>query len=158
MDIRYQAQGYELSVPYTRNLIRDFRDEHHRRYGYIYPARSIELVTVRLRAKIKSPQGRLASARSTSPVETTASSCPSRAKNGNVFGPVSFVGKKLTAAIYGRDSLELEKSYFGPAVITEYSATTVIPPRMSFRRERSGNLLIEVTPPLAIPRTRKTRR
>ena len=43
-------------------------------------------------------------------------------------------------------SLELEKNYFGPAVITEYSATTVIPPRMSFRREQSGNLLIEVTP------------
>ena len=25
VDVRYQGQGYELNVPYTRNLIRDFR-------------------------------------------------------------------------------------------------------------------------------------
>ena len=39
VDVRYQGQGYELNVPYTRNLIRDFRSEHQRRYGYSYPAR-----------------------------------------------------------------------------------------------------------------------
>ena len=54
VDVRYQGQGYELNVPYTRNLIRDFRSEHQRRYGYSYPAREVELVTLRLRATIKS--------------------------------------------------------------------------------------------------------
>ena len=36
------------------HLIRDFRSEHQRRYGYNYPARDVELVTLRLRATIKS--------------------------------------------------------------------------------------------------------
>ena len=54
------GQGYELNVPYTRNLVRDFRSEHQRRYGYSYPGREVELVTLRLRATIKSPQARLA--------------------------------------------------------------------------------------------------
>ncbi len=55
VDVRYQGQGYELNVPYTRNLIRDFRREHQRRYGYNYPTREVELVTLRLRSTIKSP-------------------------------------------------------------------------------------------------------
>src|SRR5437588_9281003 len=84
VDIRYQAQGYESNVPYTRNLIRDFRHEHHRRYGYIYPARTMELVTVRLRAKIKSPQAGLAKARSTIRAGTIAFGDSIRAKNSNV--------------------------------------------------------------------------
>jgi len=152
VDIRYQAQGYELNVPYTRNLIRDFRHEHHRRYGYIYPARTMELVTVRLRAKIKSPQAGLAKARSTIRAGTIAFGDSIRAKNSNGFGPVYFAGKKLTAAIYNRDSLRPEKNYSGPAVITEYSATTVVSPRMRFRLEQSGNLLIEVSNPSSIRR------
>ena len=62
MDVRYQGQGYELNVPYTGKLIQDFRSEHQRRYGYSYPDREVELVTLRLRATIKSPQARLAQA------------------------------------------------------------------------------------------------
>ena len=38
------------------NLIRDFREEHQRRYGYNYPDRDVELVTLRLRSVIKSPK------------------------------------------------------------------------------------------------------
>jgi N-methylhydantoinase A/oxoprolinase/acetone carboxylase beta subunit len=31
----------------------------------------------------------------------------------------------------------------GPAIITEYSATTVVPPGLSFHKDQAGNLLIE---------------
>jgi N-methylhydantoinase A len=140
VDIRYQGQGYELNVPYTRNLIRDFRSEHQRRYGYSYPARDVELVTLRLRATIKSQGTR-------GHVGTGALARPGRAKPGKVLkesAPVFFAGKKFAAAIYSRDTLPAGRKYSGPAVITEYSATTVVPPGMTFRRERSGNLIIEI--------------
>ncbi len=52
--MRYRGQGYELNVPYTRGMIEAFRREHERRYGYSYPGREVELVTLRLRARIKS--------------------------------------------------------------------------------------------------------
>src|SRR4029077_5233869 len=55
VDVRYRGQGYELQIPFTGNLIHDFRHEHQRRYGYNYPARELELVTLRLRAIVTSP-------------------------------------------------------------------------------------------------------
>ncbi len=139
VDVRYQGQGYELNVPFTRSLIRDFRIEHQRRYGYTYPARAVELVTLRLRATIKSHQTR-------AHVGTGAPARPGRAKPGRGLKesfPVFFSGRKFAAAIYSRDILPAGKRYSGPAVIAEYSATTVVPPGFTFRRERSGNLIIE---------------
>jgi N-methylhydantoinase A len=144
VDMRYQGQGYELNIPYTRNLIRDFRQEHQRRYGYNYPKRTVELVTLRLRSTIKSPEARLAS--TTSHVGTAAPSRPGRAKLGGAApnrAPVYFAGRKLAAAIHARDSLKIRKKYSGPAVVTEYSATTAVPPSMRFWLEKSGNLIIE---------------
>jgi N-methylhydantoinase A len=55
VDVRYQGQGYELKVPYTRELLESFHREHQRRYGYSYDRRDLELVTLRLRATVKSP-------------------------------------------------------------------------------------------------------
>jgi len=60
-DIRYRGQGYELNVPFTRNLMDAFHREHHRRYGYSHPEREVELVTLRLRTTMRSPQANLAS-------------------------------------------------------------------------------------------------
>ena len=140
VDVRYHGQGYELNVPFTGSLIRDFRSEHQRRYGYSYPARAVELVTLRLRATIKSHQTR-------AHVGTGAPARPGRAKPGRGSpnsAAVFFSGKKFAGAIYSRDTLPAGKKYSGPAVITEYSATTVVPPGMRFRRERSGNLIIEI--------------
>jgi N-methylhydantoinase A len=57
---------------------------------------------------------------------------------------VFFNGKKFTAGILSRGSLSTGKKYCGPAVVTEYSATTVVPPGMGFRSDRSGNLIIEI--------------
>src|SRR5579864_2359064 len=54
VDLRYRGQGYELNLPLTRNLLREFEQEHKRRYGYVHPNREIELVTLRLRAVLKS--------------------------------------------------------------------------------------------------------
>jgi N-methylhydantoinase A/oxoprolinase/acetone carboxylase beta subunit len=32
--------------------------------------------------------------------------------------------------------------YRGPAILTEYSATTVVPPGMKFHSDRAGNVVI----------------
>jgi N-methylhydantoinase A len=57
--------------------------------------------------------------------------------------PVYFAGKKLAAAIHARDTLRSGKKYSGPAVVTEYSATTVVPPGKRFWLDKWGNLMIE---------------
>jgi len=138
VDLRYRGQGYELNVPLTKDLLRDFEQEHQRRYGYKYADREIELVTLRLRAVLK-----------TSPthVGTAAIGRPGRARLGRISpsrSPVLFDGKKPSAAIYSRDELTPGKRYPGPAIVTEYSATTVIPPRKQFQVDKAANLIIRL--------------
>ena len=52
--------------------------------------------------------------------------------------------RPVTTAIYDRQQLRPLRRYRGPAVITEYSATTVVPASMSFAMDRAGNLVITV--------------
>jgi N-methylhydantoinase A len=140
IDLRYRGQGYELNIDYTPALLEDFRKEHQRRYGYDYPGREIEIVTLRLRAIINSPPI------GTGTAHHESNNGEKRRKRDRValeYRPVFLAGKKRQAAIYERARLAIGKRQFGPAVITEYSATTVVPPGMSFQVVRTGNLLIE---------------
>jgi N-methylhydantoinase A len=134
VDVRYRGQGYELNLPYTEGLMAAFRREHERRYGYSYPAREVELVTLRLRATMKSSQSIL------SKPDAAAAHRGSDPERTSVF----FDGHKITAASYDRDSLRPGKGYAGPAVVTEYSATTIVPPGNQFSLDRAGNLLIRI--------------
>jgi len=152
VDLRYRGQGYELNLPFTSKLLADFQREHQRRYGYAHPAREVELVTLRLRAVVKSPLRANAHAEKmtdvgTADVGTAALGRPSRAKFGSPStpqAPVFFDGKKLPTAIHPRNTLRPGRTYSGPAIITEYSATTVIPPGKRFHLEKAGNLVIAV--------------
>ncbi|MCU1299759.1 MAG: 5-oxoprolinase (ATP-hydrolyzing) [Candidatus Sulfotelmatobacter sp.] len=135
VDLRYRGQGYELSLPFTRNLLADFQNEHERRYGYAHSTREIELVTLRLRAVVKSRVGTGTLAR------------PGRAKLGSpssLKAPVLFDGKKLETTLYSRDTIKSGTIYRGPAIVTEYSATTVIPPGKRFKLDSARNVLITI--------------
>jgi N-methylhydantoinase A len=72
---------------------------------------------------------------------------PGRAKVGSLSPtqvPVLFDGKKLPTTIYSRDALKPGKKYSGPAIITEYSATTVIPPGKTFGIDPALNLIVTI--------------
>jgi len=138
VDLRYRGQGYELNIPLTRNLLRDFEQEHRRRYGYQYTDREIELVTLRLRATLKS---------TATHVGTAAVGRPVQAKLGSLSQPripVLFDGKKLPTKLYSRDELIPSRHHSGPAIVTEYSATTVIPFDKRFHLDKAANLIISL--------------
>jgi N-methylhydantoinase A len=142
-DLRYRGQGYELNILLSKNLHRDFEREHQRRYGYAHANREIEIVTLRLRAVVKSPKLHI----STAHVGADAFVRPSRAKLGRISPPevpVLFEGKKLKTKIYAREELALGKIYPGPAIITEYSATTVIPPGKRFHLDDAANMIVNI--------------
>jgi N-methylhydantoinase A len=159
VDVRYRGQGYELNIPFTKNLLRDFEHEHHRRYGYTHANREVELVTLRLRAVVKSRQVGIATTRvgktdhvgkkddvgKMDHVGTAAPGRPGRATLGRLSplkAPVLFDGKKQETTIHSRNTLQSGKHYTGPAIITEYSATTVIPPGKHFHVDRANNLIV----------------
>ena len=118
--------------------MKEFEREHQRRYGYVHPNREVELVTLRFRASMKSATAQLG---------TGAFARPGRAKLGSPSTPkatVVFDGKNFTTAIYSRDALKPGKTYSGPAIITEYSATTVIPRNQRFHLDHAGNLIVTI--------------
>src|SRR3970282_1868573 len=54
--------------------------------------------------------------------------------------PVWFEGRQRSAALYERAQLAVGRRYGGPAVVFEYSATTVVPPGMRFHLDQNANL------------------
>lgn len=131
-DLRYRGQGFELSLPYGADVLNRFHAEHNRRYGYSSPERDVEVVTVRMRGRVASPEKL------------------SRLKIQEVQGAlkpmaamVYFGGKRHSTQIVPRSSIKAGKRLRGPAIITEYSATTVIPPGLLYYKDRAGNMVIE---------------
>ncbi|HEV3041256.1 MAG TPA: hydantoinase/oxoprolinase family protein [Candidatus Angelobacter sp.] len=132
-DMRYRGQGYELNLAYGPGLLDRFHAEHKRRYGYSNPEKQVEIVTVRMR-------GRVVSTEKLSAVKITEQS--TKLHLGSAM--VSFGGKKIRTEVLPRQILKVGKLYRGPSIVTEYSATTVVPPGYSFQTDKAGNLIITV--------------
>jgi N-methylhydantoinase A len=139
LDLRYRGQGYELNLPATKNVTARFHEEHQRRYGYHHAGREIELVTIRLRAKLRTTPPKLRPERAPAARKSSARLKPVES------GPVFFHDKAIATPVLERSELVPDRSLRGPAVITEYSATAVIPPGKKFRVDGAGNLVIRIT-------------
>jgi N-methylhydantoinase A len=139
LDLRYRGQGYELNVPAAENVTARFHEEHQRRYGYHHAGREIELVTLRLRARLRTPRLK---ARSVTRQQTPREPSPRVAPVERA--PVFFHDKAVTTPVFERGDLVPGRAMRGPAVITEYSATTVIPPGKKLWVDASENLVIEI--------------
>ena len=129
-DLRYKGQGYELNVAFGRSMLEAFHEQHKSRYGYSHPERDVELVTLRLRAHIESPG---ISLRKHSTEKRHAAPEERRAW---------FSGKAQAITIYDRAQLNVGSRVRGPAMIAEYSATTLVPPGFTASGDGVGNLLI----------------
>jgi N-methylhydantoinase A len=134
VDVRYVGQGFELTVPYRSDFEVAFHRLHQRRYGYADPRRSTEVVNLRLRASGRAPKPRF------HPRE------PRGAKlAGAVLGEILMVfsGRKLEGKLIDRAGLDPGHRFKGPALVVEYSTTTVVPPDFYCSMNRWGDLLLE---------------
>jgi N-methylhydantoinase A len=134
VDVRYRGQGFELNLPFSPRLLDAFHREHARRYGYSHPEREVEVVTLRLRASLPPPRTKL----SMQP-EARAALRPKPART-----EVIFEGRTIHSNVWERSHLQKGKRYSGPAIITEYSATTVVPPGARFQIDKVGSLVIQL--------------
>ncbi len=119
--LRYRGQAFELTVPWKRadgavvdDLVAAFHDAHRARYGYALD-REVELVTLRLRAVGKAaPLPPPTEPRDAGPVE------------------IGRAAVRLDRAVHDAPLLLRRRllpgvSVAGPAVIAEYSSTTLLP-------------------------------
>ncbi len=135
LDLRYRGQAFELTVPYGRDFIRSFHQAHARRYGYSDPARPIEVVNVRLHALGLTTKPALR-ARQPAGAEPLPAA---RFKRARAF----FDARWHETDFYLRECLRAGNRLRGPAVIAEYSGTTVLPPDWRARVDAYENLLLE---------------
>jgi N-methylhydantoinase A len=138
LDLRYYGQGWEIEVPvappYEPSIIqREFEAKHEASYGFGHPGERVELVALRLAITIPVMKPDL---RSLTPPGRSWGEA--RLGIRNVF----FGGAWHRATVYSRDLLPLGEEAEGPAVVEEYSSTTVVPPGWSFHRDELGCLVM----------------
>ncbi len=140
-----------IDIDDNENIAARFHAEHQRRYGYHHAGREIELVTLRLRARLRMPQPQSRTACQATPRKPPARVVPGVLPRvlprvlTNERAPVFFHDKIVTTPVFERGDLPPGRSMKGPAVITEYSATTVIPPGKMFWMDASENLIIKIS-------------
>src|SRR3984957_821204 len=119
VDLRYRGQGYELNVPFGPGMAAQFHDLHQRRYGFSSETRALEVVNVRVRI--------VSAADAFEPVvQPLVEGDGSQALVGT--RPVYFDGRFHDTRLYDRDLLRPGDTFAGPAIVSEYSSATVLPP------------------------------
>jgi N-methylhydantoinase A len=134
LDMSYVGQSFELVVPYLPNFVDEFHRRHDLRYGYEDSARPTQVVNVRLR--VVGPSG-------------TSYRASREQQQGEDAGtaqvdtiPMYIDGQWRQAPVYDRQRLSAGNRVAGPALITEYSATTVVPAAFVVHVDQQHNLVI----------------
>jgi len=132
VDLRYRGQSYELTLRLEPDFTQRFHEAHERRYGYANRGRPMELVNVRSSfvGRVEKPQFKKSPKHRGKPVAVDKQ-------------PVWIDHKRMRTSIYDRSMLGPSHVIKGPAIIGEYSSTTLVPP--DFRCVVDGylNLVLE---------------
>jgi N-methylhydantoinase A len=135
LDVRYRGQSYELRIPLSPRYRANFHRAHRRQYGYADEQRAVEVVNVRVSATAPGgPRGRR-------PIVAEIRAAQS-SRNGLHSHRLHWNGRWGHARSCTRDALP-RRRIDGPLIITEISATTVVPPDWTARVLPTGDLLLE---------------
>lgn len=143
-DMRYIGQNFELTVPRDElddnfldpgSLRGDFLAAHKTKYGHADPEAAIEIVNVRVIARQLRPPA-LRSSRS----DANETPAAEKAKTHSVWFNAD---EPHESAIVDRATLHEGTTIDTPSVISQFDATTLLPPGYSLSVVSGGSLLIE---------------
>ncbi|MBR0724650.1 hydantoinase/oxoprolinase family protein [Bradyrhizobium manausense] len=139
-EMRYQGQSFEIETAFdaeamrTKNLaaLREaFHQAHERLYRYRDEAAVIQVVALRVVAKVRTPR----------PVLTPVPDMAEPAKPAAVV-PCWMDGAMRQMPLYRRDVLRAGDRFVGPAIIAQDDTTTCVLPDFEVNVDRWGNLHI----------------
>ncbi len=144
LDMRYQGQSYELNIPcfiteqtpsteIVETLVEKFHAAHALRFGYARTDAPVEVVNLRLAATGETDKP---------PIQSIPIVDADASEDFTVQNPVIFEGEALPTDLYQREALRPGNRIVGPAIVTEFSATTVIPPNFSAVVDGYQNLIL----------------
>jgi N-methylhydantoinase A/oxoprolinase/acetone carboxylase beta subunit len=145
-DCRYLGQGYELRVDVGAGAIDqawvektrgDFHDIHEREYSRRFEESDIEIPNVRVRGIGLMPPLKV-------PEVESGDSSPDAALRyeRDAWFRVGGELRQVPTRFYDRAELKAGNRLEGPAIVNQYDSTTVIPPGLTARIDRFGNIVI----------------
>lgn len=123
VDVRYAGQSYELTIPWGG----DFHKAHQGVYGYSDRKRATQIITLRVRATVSVAKPSLRVAMK-------------RGEKGSTRR-VWFDRHWLDIVALSREAVGT-KAASGPALITDYGSTTLVPADWTMRLDRAANLIV----------------
>ena len=141
-DMRYLGQEYTVRVSLVNEIVNEasiqelrqsFHQQHQQIYGHSDLEGDVEVVNLRLVGL-----GRLEK-RAKQKVLTISYELPKPLKEQTAI----FGGQEYNARIFERKMLKAGQSFFGPAIIEELTATTIVPPSWKVTIDSYANMLIE---------------
>ncbi|MBO9379874.1 hydantoinase/oxoprolinase family protein [Sphingomonas histidinilytica] len=142
-DVRFAGQEYTVTVGVDDDWLQSpdrllaglserFVDMHRRLYGHGEQGMPVELVTVRVRS-----------------IGHVARPAFPRARDGAAPEPSAWretyfraEGERVRTPVYDRDALSRLFAVEGPAIVEEWTTTTLVPPGWSAGTDRIGNLVL----------------
>ena len=140
VDLKYQGQSFELTVPLPEGwrgadsvgeLAAAFAEEHERTYGHKAEGDPIQLVNLRLTARIRRPADR-------APMRLGGEGAGGGGTRPAYFGRAH--GMVPTPVLARADLGPAPRP--GPLLMDEYDATTLVPPGSAARLDAHGNIVI----------------
>jgi N-methylhydantoinase A len=127
--LRYRGQSYEIEISECADPASRFHARHEELYGWRLDAGEIELVQFSVRASVRAPTPRVERARTRA---LAASAISGRRR--------AHFGRRVGVPIVDRAALVTGTRFEGPAIVEEFSGTTLVPPRWSARVTHGGHL------------------
>jgi N-methylhydantoinase A len=146
-DLRYRGQAFELTLPFSGAVGLDaeraalratFDAAHERTYGYRLADTPVEIVSLRVKARVPCVSKGLGAPSLSSP-------SPER-RRSVYFGPE---WGWSDAAVIDRASLSAG-ARTGPAIIEEYEGTTILPPDCTAALDVRGNIVVTLPVPARV--------
>jgi N-methylhydantoinase A/oxoprolinase/acetone carboxylase beta subunit len=148
-ECRYLGQGYELRVDapsgaideaWAEKVRADFHDIHEREYSRRFEESDIEIPNIRVRGIGLTPPLR------TPEIEQGDDSPDGALRHeGAAWFRVGGALQQAPTRYYERAALKAGNRLVGPAIVTQYDSTTVIPPGLAAHVDRFGNLIIAIS-------------
>lgn len=140
LDLRYSGQSYELVIPFEHDITRAverFHSTHEQRFGYNDPNEQVHVVNVRLKARGLTTQPVLETQEEIHGAKAT----PYNTQH-TVFATANGYNT-LDTPVYDRAALIPGVEIAGPAIITQYDTTTVLPPGWYAHIDEVKNIIAE---------------
>lgn len=134
LELRYAGQSFELAVvePFDASVAERFAARHRELYGWALDQGSIELVNLRVRALVRRPMA------------------PTPKPRRKALPRAAIVGERQATfdrernlPIIDRNALTPGVQFAGPALIEEFSGTTLLPPHWHARVTAGRHLWLE---------------